>query len=148
VAAALYAGYPKKMALDRAERRRLTQNALHVEAAMRLRLRPTSLLAVITTDGRVMHRERAVREPAALTAQVTRIERARTASRRADPEALDLWSALVGGRVSVVERVEGAQRLYYVLDNAPASQSFRAFSRGEIEVLTQAARGLSAKGIA
>src|SRR5207253_2569995 len=79
---------------------------------------------------------------------VKRIERARTRKQRREPAAFDLWPALTSGRVSIVERFDGRKRCYYVVDNAPATRRLRTFTRGEIDVVSHAARGLSSKLIA
>lgn len=148
VAAALYAGYSRPVALSWHQRKALSQVALHVEAGYRLRLRPEVVKAVISPEGKVLHRERGAPETGLLASRVRRIERSRLRKNRTDPEALALWRALVDGRVSVVERTDGSQRHYLVVENAPTTQPLRALTPGEIDVVSYAARGLSSKLVA
>lgn len=148
VVAALYAGYPDEVALSWQQRNVLTQVALHVEAGYRLRLRPEVVKAVVSADGKILHRDRGAPDGALLATRVKRIERSRLRKNRRDPEALALWRALVDGTASIVERTDGGQRQYLVLDNAPSAQPFRALTRGELDVISYAARGLSSKLVA
>lgn len=131
--------------LTQHERRVLSRVALHLASAYRLRRRPESVLAVLTPDGRVVHREGADLEGARLEARVRRIESSRARAPRRSPDALELWNALVDGRASVVERFDGGKRYYFVLENAPSHRTHRALTRREIEIVRLAARGLPAK---
>jgi DNA-binding NarL/FixJ family response regulator len=133
------------VSLSRDGRRLLTQLALHLETGFRLRHRPESLQAVIARDGRVLHREDAALPTTLLREQVARIESARQRRRRATADAIDLWSALVAGRFSLVARTEGWRRHYLVVENAPLTQPIRALTRGELDAVSAAARGLSTK---
>jgi len=148
IAASLCAGYSKRPAFSRHHRRMLTQLGLHLDAGYRLRCHPEALLAVVRPDGTLVHHVPGAPEPASLTARVRRIERARTARARKSPESVDLWEALADGRASVVERIEGAQRFYFVLENSPATQPFRSLSQDELTTVSHAARGLPVKLIA
>ncbi len=148
VAAALYGGYTREVELTWQERKLLSQLALHVEAGYRLRRRPEIVKAEVTPEGKVVHLERGAPEAALLASRVKRIERSRLRKNRRDPEALALWRALVEGSVSVVERTDGARRHYLVIENAPARQPLRALTRGELDVVSYAARGLSSKLVA
>lgn len=150
LAAVLYAASGTRVRLGAPQRRSLTQLALHVEASLRLRLRPESVRAVLSSDGKLLHREGPASVPPLETLQrhVGLIERAHTRRVRRDPEALDLWQALVGGRVSLVARAEGTKRHYLVVDNAPGRQPMRALSKSELDVVSYAARGLPLKMIA
>lgn len=142
----LYAGFGKEPTLTRHARRTLTQIALHLETALRARSRPLVVIAVVRPDGKILHRTESA--PSQLDTHVKRIERARTRRLRSAPEGLDLWNAIVEGRASIVERIDGGQRLYFVIENAPASQSFHALAREEVEAVSYATRGLSSKLVA
>lgn len=146
--AVMYLVSPHELAMTIHQRRRLTQAALHLEAALRTRVRPSCVLAEVMPDGRIAHLEHGAPAASVLSNQVRRIERARTRRQRNDPDALDLWTALVSGQASLVERVDGARRSYLVVENALARQPMRALTRGELDVVSQAARGLSAKLVA
>ncbi|MBX3228380.1 MAG: helix-turn-helix transcriptional regulator [Labilithrix sp.] len=145
LALVFYAGFDRELSLSARERRLLTQLALHVETSCRLRRRPDVVTAVIGADGRLLHRGDDAPRASSMSAHVARIERARTRSRRRTTEALDLWSALVDGRATLVPRSEGSRRHYLVVDNAPATQPLRALTHGELDALSFAARGLSSK---
>lgn len=148
IAASLCAGYSTHPAFTRHHRRMLTQLGLHLDAGYRLRCRPEVVLAVVRPDGTLVHHEAGAPEPASLTASVRRIERSRTVRARQSLESLDLWEALLEGRASVVERIDGAQRFYFVLENSPATQPFRSLSQDELTAVSHAARGLPVKLIA
>jgi DNA-binding CsgD family transcriptional regulator len=143
-----FAGFDRVLGLSRQQRRLLTQIALHLETGYRLRRRPEVVMAAVSTDGRILHRERAAPSPQMLSLHVARVERARTRRHRKQPDAVDLWRTLVDGRASLVERTEGSRRHYLVVENAPGTQPIRALSNTEIDVLSYAARGLSGKAIA
>lgn len=148
VASVLFRGLDAKLRLSRHERARLTRLALHYEAGLRLRLAPEAVIAVVDTSGKVVHQENGAPDAGTLAARVKGIEKARTRRGRRDEAAVDLWPALVAGHASLVERSEGSRRFYYVLENAPKTQPFRALSATEVDVVSQAARGLSTKEIA
>lgn len=148
VVAVLFFGSGERIRLSRHARATFARLALHVEAALRLRLRPESVKAIVDTTGEVVHHTEGAPASAALSLHARRIERARTRKHRTTAEALDLWSALLSGKVSFVERTEGKRRFYYVVENAHATQPFRTLTRSEIDVLSQSARGLSAKLVA
>jgi DNA-binding CsgD family transcriptional regulator len=146
VAAVLCAGSDVLLPpLSRQRARMLTQISLHIEAGLRLRRRPQSIKAVVTSEGRIVHFENGAPNPTTLTQRVHDIERARSRRSRGTAEGLALWQALVDGSVSLVERREGTRRYYLVLENAPEKQPMRAFTTGEIDAASYAARGLSAK---
>ncbi len=142
------ATYEGRLELDRTLRHRFTQLALHIETGFRLRLRPESVMAVLSSDGKLLHREPGCPSLDAMNAHVRGVEAARTKGLRETPEALDLWSGLISGSASVVERREGSRRHYLVVENAPATQPMRVLTRGEIDAVSYAARGLSAKLVA
>jgi DNA-binding CsgD family transcriptional regulator len=128
------------------ERKVMSQVALHFESAYRLRTRPEIVRAVLSTDGKLLHLEELSEQDArSLTERVKHVEQSRARANRRDPLAIDLWKALVGGEMSIVERVDGAKRYYLVLENAPSQRQHRALTRREVEVVRMAARGLSSK---
>jgi len=143
-----WAGFDKTQTVTREHRARLTQLALHLETAYRLRRSPEVVRAVVRTDGKVLHHEEGAPSPALLERQAANIERARSNRRRRGADAMDLWTTLVAGKVSFVERTEGSRRHYLVVENAPARQSFRAFTPSELDIVGYAARGLTTKEIA
>lgn len=148
VASTLFAHSPRLLVLPPSRRRRLTQLALHIEAALRLRLRPESIRAVLSSDGRLLHREgkdEGAPPLEALQHQVRGIERACTRRVRREPEALDLWQALVHGTASLVLRRQGTRREYLVVDNAPERQPMRSLTKNELDVVSYAARGMPLK---
>lgn len=134
--------------------RTLRRLRIHVEASFRLRvLPPTSAVAIIHPDGRVVHAEGdALERPvrARLRVQAAAIERARSPRQREDPHrALAVWRALVDGRWSVVERTDpDGQRFYYAFENAPEMQLQRGLTPTESSVLRAALRGRSDGDIA
>lgn len=127
---------------------------IHIEAGMRLRMFCSGeAVAVIRPDGRLEHMNTDALERttcALLEAQATAIERARVAERRADPHrALAVWKALVGGRWSVVERVDSdGKRHYHAFENAPHVHAWRALNRTEALVCSLSFQGLVGKEIA
>lgn len=134
------------------ERAKLTRVALHLEASMRARLRPDSVLGTVSPSGRFDlgsdALDRRAREE--VTGHVNAIERARLRANRGDGErALEAWHALTAGQVSLLERTEpGGKRLYEVCETAPRHKHLRALSPLEVNVLTDAARGLRNKEVA
>jgi DNA-binding NarL/FixJ family response regulator len=144
----LWAGFGRSPLLPRPLTTALTHVGLHLEAAYRLRKRPTSVLAVLRPDGRVVHLERTFFQRALLTERTRCIERARSRRTRRTSDALELWKVLIAGRASIVEREDGGQRLYFVVANPPARYAFRALSPDEVDTLGQVARGMSGKAVA
>ena len=146
IAVMLYGGYGRVAKPSARQRRLLSRVALHLEAAQRPRHRPEVLRALIAPNGKVLHRETGT-ESIALeaSAAVSRVERARTRGARSEPEAIELWSALVRGEASLVERTAGSCRQYLVLDNPPTTQPLHSMTSAERAVVSVAARGLSSK---
>ncbi len=144
----IFAGSKARISLERPEANLLTRVALHVEAGLRARRRPESILAVLDPSGTIVHVERGAPAREAMVEQTRRIERARTRRARRTPEALELWTALVDGHASLVERFDGGKRHYLVLENRPERRPMRALTRSELSVVSDAARGLSGKLIA
>jgi DNA-binding NarL/FixJ family response regulator len=80
---------------------------------------------------------------------VVAIERSRLRNRRRELEAVDGWAALVAGRYSLVPREESDGKRYYLLVlNSPVALQHARWTPREAEVVRQAARGLTGKGIA
>lgn len=143
--AVLSAGLGRRKRLSRLERAALTRIGLHLEAGWRLRLHPERVLAVLDPTGEVIHLEEGAPAKLELQHRVRTVERARTRRARTEVESLDVWEALIAGRASLVERSDGGRRRYYVVENPPSSQPLRAFTRGEVHVVSYASRGLTAK---
>lgn len=141
----LCAGFTKSRRLDRHQRASLTRVGLHIEAGWRLRLHPERVLAVLEPSGKLAHLEDGAPPRAELEHRVRAVERARTRRERTHVESLALWRTLIAGHASLVERTEAGRRRYFVVDNPPASQPLRAFTRGEVDAVSYAARGLPAK---
>lgn len=124
----------------------------HLLAGLRLH-RALEDEAILDASGRVVHAEGSARAPRALEAlraHARRIDRARGAPGRADPQgALQAWAALVRGRWSLVDRFESDGRRYLVARrNDPDVAAPRELSRRERQVLAYAALGYSNKHIA
>ena len=144
----LGAVYAHELHLSRHQRTLLTQLALHCETGFRLRRRPESVKAVLASNGKLLHREPGAPADELLASHVRRIENARARVTRRTPDAIALWHGLVAGYATLVERTEGTRRQYLLVENAPATQPFRALTRGELDAVSFAARGLSSKLVA
>jgi DNA-binding CsgD family transcriptional regulator len=141
---------PRREALSPGLRMFLSRLALHIETGLRLRLDPTSLVAVLQPDGRLVHaeadaRSREVRER--LSAQVASIDRARLHRYRGEPAAVDAWSALVAGRFGFVERSD-IQREYLVFENASRDARLRQWSAAQARAVELSALGMPGKLVA
>ena len=127
------------------ERALLGRVGLHLESAYRLRLRPESVKAVLSLDGKVTERvgdDESGPDSATLAHGARQIEASLSRTGRSSAEtSLDVWTALVDGRYSLVRR----GRSYLVLENARSAQDVRALTQREIEVLSMAARGMPTK---
>jgi DNA-binding NarL/FixJ family response regulator len=143
-----WAIHDREVVLSSHERRLLTQVALHLDAGYRVRVSPSVVKAVLTDDGRIIERTDDAPPSALLEAHGARLSSARSSDRRGDPGAMDLWPALLGGKVSLVPRGSSTKRHYEVIENPPASIGLRALSQSERAVLQQSARGLSTKLVA
>ena len=108
--------------LTKHERAVLSQLTLHLESAHRVRRRPETVVAIVQPDGKILHRERDDLPAAAVAERIRGIDRSRTRKLRRCPEALDLWTALVDGELSVVERFDGGRRCYMLIENAPSTR--------------------------
>lgn len=127
---------------------------IHVESALRLRLRETEPpVAILDATGKLLHAEgdaRSTESRQQLAARVQRIELARSSDGRSqDRTALELWEALVEGRWSLVEQLQSSGRKHYlVLQNEPQTRAYRSLSARETRVLFLSSMGLSGKHIA
>jgi len=135
--AVLYAIHDAPIVLSRHDRELLTRVALHIDTAHRLRCAPELVKAVLDADGRILHREKEAPAAALLSRRVARLASAES--------PLDLLPALLAGKMALVCRRENGKLRYLVVESAPQTQALRAWSAGEIDVVTQAARGLSTK---
>ena len=144
----LWALHEAPIALTPNERRRLTQVALHLETAARVRRRPESVRARITADGRVVERDDDAPPARLLETHARRVSSARSREGRSSDGALDLWTALVDGRMTLAPRSDGTRRHYAVLDNPLEHRRMRALSQLEQDVLSLSARGHSTKLVA
>jgi DNA-binding CsgD family transcriptional regulator len=143
-----YAVFDEPIAMSPYERRLLTQIALHLEAGYRLRRRPEIVVAEISADGKVLHRTGDAPDAARLGRQAARLKRARSREARGTAGAIDLWPALVAGRMSLVERRVGSRGSYLVVENPIEATSSRALTKAEADVVALASRGLSTKLVA
>ena len=148
----LYAGLVTKRVLPHAERADLARFGLHVETALRARLHPELVIGTVGLDGRIelgshvltAHTRDSVR------AQVGIIESLRAGSNRQDgAAALRLWTALAGGTLSLLERIDAdGKRLYDLHTTAPWRRAARALTGRESDLVRLAIRGLRNKEIA
>lgn len=140
--------HPNSIQLSRYERRLLTQAALHVESGYRVRARPEVIKGERSSQGRVVDRDDDAPSADLLEHHGRRVALARSSRRGSSSESLELWTALVGGAVSLAPRVRGGRRHYLVLENSIETKRMLALSPGERSVLTFAARGLPNKLVA
>jgi DNA-binding NarL/FixJ family response regulator len=85
----------------------------------------------------------------ALTAAVTKVERARTSSRHDAREALELWRGLVSARWTLVDQIDAHGTRYIVArENVPSAADLPMLTLTERCVVAYAARGFSTKEIA
>jgi DNA-binding NarL/FixJ family response regulator len=130
---------------------RWEQLAAHLAAASRLQ---RALLeqpeAVLSPTGRVLHAERrALGSLATLARSVRVMDRARTRSRRCEPEALASWHALVEGRWSLVEVIDSDhRRVLFAVANPPSTPDPRRLTPIERTIAGYVAMGHSNKLIA
>jgi DNA-binding CsgD family transcriptional regulator len=142
-----------QLRIDARSRRWWSRLSAHLAAAARLRARPVEADAILTPSGKVEHAEEAARPPqrvAALRRAVREIEAARGTLRRSHPErALAMWTALVDGRWSLVDRFDGDGRRFVVArKNPPRSAKARALDPMERAAAHLAVHGRSNKQIA
>ena len=135
--ATLYAMHDGPIVLSHHERELLARVALHIDAALRLRIAPERVCAVLDARGTLLRREG---DEAGLEQIGKRV--ARMSSRTA---LLDLWSALVNGERSLVRRRENGKTVFLVLENPPKQRGLRALSDGEAAAVAESARGVPTK---
>ena len=130
------------VSLSRRERLVLSRIGLHVETAIRLRLRPEAVRMAFDPSCRILYDT--VEEGRQIAATVRDVEAA-----RADARArIAAWTALVRGEYSLVEREDRGKRLYLLLENAPETRARRSFTKREAAIVRRAARAFSGKMIA
>lgn len=123
--------------LPRPLKRELEEVRLHLEAAMVVRRQTNGPVAVIHTDGRVLHAQPAmnVRPVRFLGRKVRELER----SLRWTSDAQDLfaaWRGLIEGRYVAVEYLDtDGLRVYFVYENAPHAALHRQLDRDERNIV-------------
>jgi hypothetical protein len=139
--------------------------AAHVATAFRVRrqfaggvpaaVEPTarSAEAVLDPGGRLLHAEAPAQSDLAretLRRAVQSLDHARSSLRRRDPEqAISIWTALVAGRWSLIDRFESDGRRFVVAHrNDPCAPDMRGLTLRERQVLAYANLGLPNKVIA
>ena len=155
-AISLGGAHPKRARVDAGALRRWTRVAAHIGAGGRLHdelssARGGSEEAVMRPDGRVVHAVGAATSARdVLRDAALRMDRARARLRREDPdEALDLWSGLVAGRWSLVDRFEeGGRRFVVAYRNEAEIPGPRGLSRREHLVCELLGRGRTSKEVA
>lgn len=118
-----------------------------MEAALRLRRFPSSLVCELDAAGRLVGEPPPAGRLEALSRGASALEHAHGAS-RGSADALALWPALLAGRLTVVRRGTGASTRYLFLENPPAARATRSLSAAEVQTLTLAARDLTNKLVA
>ena len=148
--------YRKPSAL---ERKRWPQIAAHLGAGLRLRsiarglsLDSASIEAVLDSSGKVHDaRDEATATPVRqkLRETVRRIECARAAAGRSDPDAaMDTWEGLVDGRWSLVDRFDtDGKRFIVAIKNDPAYPDPRGLTLRERQVAEFVGLGRATKEI-
>lgn len=134
----------EKLRLDGHERRRLSWLGLHLEASLRLLLRPKSLRAVLGPGGRLEHATPGAPEQGALAAGCALVDASHARHREAG-EALRVWRALTAGRLSAVPRTVGTRRHYYFFDNPPHLHALASLTAAEQHAVGAVCRLRSSK---
>lgn len=116
--------------------------ALHVGIAWRLRrrLERGSVPEARIENGKLVDARGEAKSPSAretLIAATRRIERARTAATREDPEqVLELWSGLVSGRWSLIDQWDSDGRRYVAAyENGATVGEVQGFAPWEVQIL-------------
>jgi DNA-binding CsgD family transcriptional regulator len=155
----LGAWLPSRRKLSRTKKRIWCRIAAHLVSALRVRKRldqapvTEGADAILTPQGRVDEARGEASEQvarAALREAVRKVERARSAVGRRDPDgAVAEWKALVDGRWSLVEHFEAGGRRYLIArrNDVPLS-GYAQLSDREHQVVAHAALGHSNKLIA
>jgi DNA-binding NarL/FixJ family response regulator len=150
---------PEVTRLSPHARLRWRRISAHLTAVHRLRTalsaaRPHTEEALLSTGARLVHATGAVARSRdarrALREAVTAMEKARGPLRRSDPvKALQLWRELVGGRWTIVEKIESCgRRLLVAHANPPDATRLRELSPTEHRVLRALLEGGSVARIA
>jgi DNA-binding CsgD family transcriptional regulator len=138
--------------VDRRLRAALERVRIHVESGLRLRLLGADdAVAVLSPAGKILHLANTETEQQAeeLSYRASAIDRGRTRDQRFADRGLDVWTALVDGRWSLVERTDtDGRRHYLAFENTPRAQAYRALTPRETVVVDQSIRGLASKSIA
>lgn len=141
------------------ERARWPYVSAHLGAGLRLRqtardlrLDADGVEAVLDAGGKVHDARASAVSPSAreqLREAVRRIDKARTAQGRSDPDsAMESWTGLVDGRWSLVDRFDTDGRRFIVaVKNDPAHPDPRGLTMGEREVCEFVGMGRSTKQI-
>ncbi|HVH45132.1 MAG TPA: LuxR C-terminal-related transcriptional regulator [Labilithrix sp.] len=147
----------------RRESRLLGLVGAHLGAALRLRILGARSIdaaavdestdAVLSPSGRILHATegaKTARVRESLSEAVLRSERARGRLRHVDStEATELWSALVGGRWSIIEATErDGKRFLLARKNALRTPDLLALTKEESDVVWLIAQGHSHKYVA
>ena len=152
---ALAGGRPVPTSPSEASVRKWTKAAAHIGAGCRLRSRlldtDVDPDAVLAPDGRVVHAEPAAQSALdRLRDAAIAMDRARGSLRREDPEeALALWTGLVDGRWSLLDRFESDGRRFVVAHrNDPRVPDPRGLTPTELRAAELLGSGRTTKEIA
>jgi DNA-binding NarL/FixJ family response regulator len=148
LALVFFAALAERRPLTPHERTTLSRVALHIESGLRLRRRPEVAVALLGANGKLLDADRSAPHGSALESAAKAIERTRRGRARDVADPLATWSALVAGRVSLVERSHGSKRYYVVLENPLVSRAARSLTSRESNVVAMAARGMPSKLVA
>src|SRR5688572_21721625 len=140
--------------LPRRERSLWTRVTAHIAAGHRLRIglaaigrSPDHVDAEINPSGRVRHATGSAAHAesrATLVRAIKNVDRARSRKRKDPLEALELWTALVSGRWSIVDRIDTDGRRFFVAwRNDPAVPDHRSLTERELQSASYAALGHS-----
>jgi DNA-binding CsgD family transcriptional regulator len=138
--------------LDERTRFRWRQVGAHLQTAYRLRRYVDSAFddaeAVLEPDGRLVDASDGARDAerrSRLRDAVVAIDKARSGSDESD-SALDVWSALVDGRWSLVESIDtDGRRFYLAIPNGCETRELFALTDRERQVVAHVAQGDSNK---
>lgn len=138
--------------LSPAEQAQFEKISAHLDSAWRLRHQPAGAIdAVLSPEGELLDLAPSLEgeDATELASQIRAIEHSRLRAERCEPDAIERWQALIGGRYTVVPREDtDGKRFYFLVLNSPPAQTHACFSQGESDVVRLAARGLTSKGIA
>ncbi|MBL8720472.1 MAG: hypothetical protein JNL79_31090 [Myxococcales bacterium] len=148
----VFLGAPTPKPIDLSDGRRATWSrvAAHLTAGLRLRRTIGAEVDAVIDGERVVHAEHEGRSANArerLRAAARAIDKARGKLRSREPEsAVELWTGLVSGRWTLVDRVESdGRRLLIARRNSPTPTCARALSLRERQVVGYALLGFTNK---